>query len=71
MDAAVPATVALSTTFLIAVFCYFKCQGSWRWPPVVAGVCLGVSGASTIIGQLARTIINIGIKAVTGIDNAF
>jgi hypothetical protein len=70
--AATPGSASVSLLLLLALAAYLmvKTKGA-QWPHVGIGVLIGVVGATTVIGSLSWSVINVLIQLVNQIGSAF
>jgi hypothetical protein len=71
-SAATPGSASVSLLLLLALAAYLmvKTKGA-QWPHVGIGVLIGVVGATTVIGSLSWSVINVLIQLVNQIGSAF
>jgi hypothetical protein len=70
--AATPTTATVSLLLLVLLAAYFcvKQKGA-QWPHIGVGVAIGVLGASTFIGTLTWSVLNVVITIVNQIGASF
>jgi hypothetical protein len=69
---ATPATASVSLLLLLGLAAYLmvKTKGA-QWPHVGLGVLIGVVGATTVIGSLSWSVINVLIQLVNQVGHSF